>query len=218
MPTRIAILTTVLATALYSQQPAVPVPVAELRREALKATPPHEHGNFRSPDLVEPAKLDPTIRLEIRYATANNFLGTPMYSPARALLQRPAAKALLRVQHDIRQDGFGMLIYDAYRPWYVTKMFWDAVPDKDRKFVADPAQGSKHNRGCAVDLTLYYLRTGYDEMTERSFPTYQGGSAGQRAHRDYLRRVMEKRGFSVNEFEWWHFDYKDWPNYAIGNN
>src|SRR5208283_1702197 len=159
--------------------------VDELRKEALKAEPPHEEGSFRWPDLVELVKLDPTIKVEIRYATANNFLSTAVYSQARAFLQRPAAEALVRVNHALKREGYGLLIYDGYRPWYVTKMFWDAVPgdpEKKRKFFADPATGSIHNRGCAVDLTLYDLRTGqaigmpsgYDEMTERASLTTPG--------------------------------------------
>lgn len=200
-------------------------PVAELRTEALAATPPVERTDFRRTELVEPSVLDPTIRLDIRYATTQNFLGTPMYSQARAFLQQPAAEALVRVQHALAADGYGLLIHDGYRPWYVTKMFWDATPPAQRRFVADPAKGSRHNRGCAVDLTLVDLRTGremempslYDEMTERAYPTYAGGSPAARAHRDLLRRRMEAEGFTVYEYEWWHFDYRDWQSYAIGN-
>ena len=153
-------------------------PVAELRREALAAHPPREPGEFLQPDLVELVKLDPTIRLDIRYASTRNFLSAPLYQQARAFMQRPAAEALVRVNRELRQVGYGLLIHDAYRPWYVTKMFWDATPDEDHLFVANPQEGSRHNRGCAVDLTLYDLRTGqpvpmvggYDEMSERSYP------------------------------------------------
>lgn len=214
-------LTTPQTSATFRVKPLRPV--AELRREALAATPPNETGDFRARDLVEPVKLDGAIRLDIRYATGNNFLSTPVYSEARARLQRPAAEALVRVARAIRADGFGILIHDAWRPWYVTKIFWDAVPEEDRKFVADPRQGSRHNRGCAVDLTMYDLKTkrpiemtgGYDEMSDRSYPNYPGGTGRQRWHRDYLRRAMEKEGFTVNEAEWWHFDYKDWAKYRI---
>src|SRR6266852_2119776 len=200
-------------------------PVDELRAEALKATPPVESGSFHKPDLVELASLDPTIHLDIRYATSNDFLGTPVYSQARAFLQRPAAEALLRVQRKLRALGYGLLIHDAYRPWYVTKIFWDATPPEGKISVADPAQGSRHNRGCAVDLTLYDLPAGkpiempgvYDEMSPRSFPDYPGGTALQRWHRDLLRRAMESEGFTVYEAEWWHFDYKDWREYPILN-
>jgi D-alanyl-D-alanine dipeptidase len=200
-------------------------PVQELREEALKAQPPREQGSFRKPELVELVKLDPTIRLDIRYATANNFLSTPVYTEARAFLQRPAAEALLRAHRELKTHGYGLLIHDGYRQWYVTKIFWDATPAEGKIFVADPAQGSRHNRGCAVDLTLYDLATGkpiempgtYDEMSPRSFPDYPGGTSLQRWHRDLLRRAMESEGFTVYEAEWWHFDYKDWKEYAILN-
>jgi zinc D-Ala-D-Ala dipeptidase len=134
-------------------------PVEELRADALKAQPPPEPGTFLKPDLVELVKLDPTIKLDIRYATTNNFLGTPVYTQARAFLQRPAAEALLRAHRELHAQGYGLIIHDGYRPWYVTKIFWDATPDAKKIFVADPAAGSKHNRGCAVDLSLYDLKT-----------------------------------------------------------
>ncbi len=161
--------------------------MAELEKEARAAQPPHETGDFRQPDLVELIKLDPTIKLDIRYATTNNFLSTPMYSQARAFLQRPAA---------------------------------------DKKiFVANPAEGSRHNRGCAVDLTLYDLKTGapvkmpsgYDEMTERAYSDYTGGTPEERERRAILRQAMEKEGFTVFPQEWWHFDYKGWRQYPILN-
>jgi D-alanyl-D-alanine dipeptidase len=199
--------------------------IKEIRAAALAATPPEEKGSFRKNDLVELAKLDPAIRLEIRYATPNDFLGTAVYTQARAFLQRPAAEGLVRALRRLQPLGYGLLIHDGYRPWYVTKIFWDATPESGKIFVADPAQGSRHNRGCAVDLTLYDLKTDqpvemvglYDEMSPRSFPDYPGGTSLQRWHRDLLRWAMESEGFTVYESEWWHFDYKDWREYAIGN-
>jgi len=200
-------------------------PVAVLRAEALAAKPPVERGNFRKSELVDLALLDRRIRLDIRYATPDNFLSAPVYTSARAFLQRPAAAALLRAHRELMKQGWGALIFDAYRPWYVTKIFWDATPGDLHEFVADPAQGSRHNRGCAVDLSLYDLITGreaemtgvYDEMSKRSYPDYAGGTAEQRARRDLLRREMERQGFAVYSSEWWHFDYKDWKGYAIQN-
>jgi D-alanyl-D-alanine dipeptidase len=200
-------------------------PLDQLRAEALRVSPPTEPGPFRKPDLVELTTLDPTIHLDIRYAQSNNFLSTPIYSQPRAFLQLPAAEALVRVLHKLQPLGYGLLIHDAYRPWYVTKIFWDATPPVDHIFVADPQKGSKHNRGCAVDLTLYDLSSGqpiempglYDEMSPRSFPTFPGGTSLQRWHRDLLRRAMESEGFTVNDDEWWHFDYKDWKHYPILN-
>ena len=187
--------------------------------------PPREQGRFREPDLVELVKLDPTIKLDIRYATTNNFLGTPVYTQARAFLQRPAAEALLRAHRELKAHGYGLIIYDGYRPWYVTKIFWEATPKKEKTFVANPAVGSRHNRGCAVDLSLYDLETGkeakmpsgYDEMTDRAKANYVGGTADERARRALLRHAMERQGFRVNRTEWWHFDYKDWKQYPILN-
>ena len=200
-------------------------PVSELLKEALTAEPPKEIGEFRQTDLVELARLDPTIKLDIRYASTNNFLGSVFYSEPRAFLQRPAAEALVRAHHKLNEKGYGLLIHDAYRPWYVTKVFWDATPQDKKIFVADPSQGSRHNRGAAVDLTLYDLKTGrpvemvgtYDETTDRSYPDYPGGTSLQRWHRKLLRDAMESEGFSVYEAEWWHFDYSDWRKYPIGN-
>jgi CubicO group peptidase (beta-lactamase class C family)/D-alanyl-D-alanine dipeptidase len=200
-------------------------PIAELRRGALQAKPPQENGDFRKPDLVELVRLDDSIKLDIRYATTNNFLSTPFYTSAKAYLQRPAAEALVRVHKKLAKQSYGLLVYDGYRPWSVTKMFWDATPEKQRVFVADPRQGSRHNRGCAVDLTLYDRNTGrpvemvggYDEMSDRSYADYLGGTSLQRYHRDLLRRAMQEEGFTVYEAEWWHFDYKDWRKYRISN-
>lgn len=200
-------------------------PVTDLMKQARAAQPPKESGDFREADLVELTKLDPTIKLEIRYATTNNFLGTIFYSEPRAFMQRPAAEAVVRASKRLRAMGYGLLVHDAYRPWYVTKVFWDATPDDKKVFVADPAKGSRHNRGCAVDLTLYDLKTGkpvemvstYDETTARAYPDYPGGTGLQRWHRKLLRDAMEAEGFTVYEAEWWHFDYQDWQKYRIGN-
>jgi zinc D-Ala-D-Ala dipeptidase len=186
---------------------------------------PKEKGDFRAPELVELVKLDRTIKLDIRYAASNNFLGRRVYKEARAFLQRPAALALARANRKLREKGYGLLVFDGYRPWSVTKIFWDSTPQDKKKFVADPSQGSRHNRGCAVDLTLYDLRSGrevempsgFDEMTERAYPNYPGGTEEQRHMREMLREAMESEDFTVNEFEWWHFDYKDWKQYPILN-
>jgi len=198
--------------------------IDELRALAFAATPPLEKTNFLKPDLVELARLDSTIRLDIRYASANNFMGEKFYSQPRAFMQRPAADGLLKAHRWLNKRGYGLLIHDAYRPWYVTKMFWEATPESQRIFVADPAKGSRHNRGCAVDLTLYEIATGqpvemvsgYDEFSERAYPHYAGGTSQQRWHRELLRTAMEANGFAVYEWEWWHFDFRGWEQYPIG--
>ena len=196
----------------------------QLRASALAATPPAEPPAKRAFDLVDLLTVDPTIKLDIRYAGTNNFIGFPLYERPAAYLQRPAAEALGRVQRSLAANGYGLLIHDGYRPWFVTKMFWDATPESAHMFVADPTQGSRHNRGCAVDLTLYELKSGnavemtgrYDEMSPRSYADYVGGTSRQRWFRELLRGEMEAQGFTVYPEEWWHFDYKDWSDYAIG--
>lgn len=200
-------------------------PIDDLRAGALAASPPPEPGDYRDADLVDLTKLDPTIKLDIRYASTNNFTGAVFYKQARAFMQRPAAEAVVRANARLKKRGLGLLVHDAYRPWHVTKMFWDATPDDLKDFVANPANGSRHNRGCAVDITLYDLQTGepiqmvagYDEFSPRSFPQYPGGTSRQRWYRELLRRTMEAEGFTIYEYEWWHFDFKDWKKYRIGN-
>lgn len=206
--------------------PALPVSQLEqLRADALRALPPDEAGEFLETDLVEVATLDPSLRLDVRYAGSDNFLRAPIYPEARVFLQRPAAEAVVRANRALQAHGYGLLLFDGYRPWYVTWMFWEATPAEKRNFVADPATGSRHNRGCAIDLTLFDLKTGlevsmpsgYDEFSERAHPDYTGGTTEQRAARDLLRSAMEAEGFTVNDDEWWHYDYRNWQQYRIGN-
>ena len=200
-------------------------PVEALRTEALTLTPPAGLSGTRAPDLAELEALDPSIRLDIRYASTNNFMASAMYSEGRAFLQRPAAEAVVRAHRALAREGYGLLIHDAYRPWYVTWMFYEATPDSQRTFVANPVTGSRHNRGAAVDLTLYDLASGravrmpsgYDEFTDRAYAAYPGGTATERARRELLRRFMEAEGFTVNPTEWWHFDYNGWRDYPVLN-
>jgi D-alanyl-D-alanine dipeptidase len=187
--------------------------------------PPVETGPFRPPELVEIKPKDQGPRLDVRYATANNFIGKPVYQEARVFLQKPAAEALLRAHARLKSLGFGLLIFDGYRPWSVTQLFWEAVSGEKRLFVANPAEGSRHNRGCTVDLSLYQLDTGkevtmpseFDEMNEKAYPDYKGGTAKSRTMRDMLIQTMEAERFTVHPREWWHFDCQDWQEYAIMN-
>lgn len=173
--------------------------------------------------MVELIKLKKSIKLDIRYARADNFVGRAVYPEARAFLQRPAAEALVRVHKKLKKMGLGLVIFDGYRPWSITKLFWDTVPEDKKKFVANPRTGSKHNRGCAVDLSIYDRKTGalvemptdFDDFTEKASPAYEGATDTQKKNRDLLRSLMEAEGFTVNANEWWHFDYKDWKEYAI---
>jgi len=223
----IAVAVVIVGSWALGQSPRVrPVrPVKELLSEALRASPPRENGTFLAPDLVELRVLDADLKLDIRYATTNNFLGTPIYDEARAFLQRPAALAVVRVDQKVKARGYGLLVFDGYRPWYVTKVFWDATPVKFHPYVSDPAQGSRHNRGCAIDLTLFDLKTGqpltmptdFDDFSVRAWPSYSGGTVEERQHREILRQAMESEGFTVYPTEWWHYDYKNWKRYQILN-
>jgi D-alanyl-D-alanine dipeptidase len=196
-------------------------PSSALAQQA--AAPALSIRTFRASELREIVRLDSTIHLDIRYATANNFMKRPMYSQARAFLQRPAADALLRAHRALRKHGFGILVFDGYRPWQVTKKFWDETEPSKRSFVADPAKGSKHNRGCAVDCSLYNLKTGaevsmptpYDDFSPDAAARAHAGTPEERKLRDLLRRVMEAEGFRVEPNEWWHFDFRAWREYSI---
>lgn len=160
--------------------------------------------------------------LDIRYAGAGNFAGRPLYRQARAWLQREVAESLRRAHDRVRTRGYGLMILDAYRPWHVTRTLWYEFPEY-RDFIADPKTGSVHNRGCAVDLTLFDHATGhelampsaYDEFSERAYPGYAGGEPAQLASRDLLRACMEAEGFTVHPREWWHFDHHAWCDYPV---
>ena len=190
---------------------------------AAEEGPPKEMRPLRVPDLVELVALDPTIRLDVRYASAKNEFGRPFYPEARAFLQHPAAEALARVNRALKDKGYALLVFDGYRPWRVTKQFWDLTPDDKKIFVANPKSGSRHNRGCAVDLSMVDLATGkeadmggaYDEMSRRSYVTYEEGPKEALKRRDLLRSAMENEGFFVYPWEWWHFDWKDWREYPV---
>lgn len=174
--------------------------------------------------LLELIKLDPAIRLDMRYATANNFTGRILYDEARAFLAAPAAQAIVRASKAAQSDGYGLTIYDAYRPWHITKKLWDATPVGPKKeYVANPKRGSKHNRGCAVDLTLHDLQTGqlvempteFDDFSEKAHRDYMGASAAAIANRARLARYLEAEGFVGLSNEWWHFDFTGWEQFPV---
>jgi D-alanyl-D-alanine dipeptidase len=171
--------------------------------------------------MVEVEKCDPRIRIDIRYATENNFLKKKFYPEGRAFARVAVAQALSNIQTDLKKQGLGLKIFDAYRPYSITEQFWEAVHDP--LYAADPAQGSRHNRGCAVDLTIIDLKTGdelampsgYDEFTERAHHNYTGASAEEMKNRRLFRDVMEKHGFAAFETEWWHYDFKGYEQYEL---
>jgi D-alanyl-D-alanine dipeptidase len=174
--------------------------------------------------LIELVTLDPAIKLDMRYATANNFTGRVLYDEARAFLVAPAAQAVARASKAAQADGFGLTIYDAYRPWRITKKLWDATPVGPKKeYVANPKRGSKHNRGCAVDLTLHDLRTGqlvempteFDDFSEKAHRDYMGATPAALANRARLQGYLEAEGFVGLSNEWWHFDFTGWEQFPV---
>lgn len=199
--------------------------VPELLVGARKISPPAQPKGLRKPDLVEVNTIEPSTKLDVRYATSDNFMGYPFYDSPRFFLQRPAADALIRAHRKLGEQGLGIALIDGYRPWHVTRMFWDSVPAESRAFVADPSQGSRHNRGCAADISMFDRATGeivdmpgrYDEPSSRSSPLHLGGTSLQRWRRDLLKRAMEAEGYDVYTNEWWHFDYGEWRKYPVMN-
>jgi D-alanyl-D-alanine dipeptidase len=171
--------------------------------------------------MVNLEKFIPRIKLDIKYATKDNFSGMKVYNKPMAFLRLPAAYALKKVQEELNKKGLGLKIYDAYRPYSVTVLFYDKIKDTD--YVASPWQGSRHNRGCAVDLTIINLKTGneldmptkIDDFTLKAHPDYNDISDTIKNNRALLFDVMKKNGFTRFPTEWWHFDFSGWANYFL---
>ena len=189
--------------------------ISELREISKNSNPPILDSLDSHKKLVDLKKLDDEFQLDIRYASTNNFMRSKFYKNERAFFNMSAADRLIEAKNELKKLGYGIIIYDAYRPWFVTKMFWEGTPENLKHFVANPENGSSHNKGCAIDIGLYDIETGesivmisgYDEFTERAYPNYMGGSKKQRDIRDTLIQVMERNDFTVYEYEWWHFNY-----------
>ncbi|GGH12311.1 M15 family metallopeptidase [Pedobacter zeae] len=172
-------------------------------------------------ELIEIKKAIPTVKLDIRYATRNNFMRQVMYKQARAFARKPVVEALKKIQKELSKKGYGLKIFDAYRPYAITVEFYKKASDKN--FVANPANGSKHNRGCAVDLTLIDLKTGkeltmptpYDSFSAAAAAKYKDVSLEARKNRDLLIAVMAKYQMNVLENEWWHYDFSNWRTYDL---
>ncbi len=171
--------------------------------------------------LVELKKYIPGLKLDIRYATKNNFTKQAVYREARAFARAPVAEALKNVQAELEKSGLGLKIFDGYRPYSVTVKFFDIASDKS--FVANPKDGSRHNRGCAIDLTVVNLKTGkelkmptpYDSFAAAASANYMDLPANVIKNRDLLINVMERHGFRVLDNEWWHFDFIGWKNFEL---
>lgn len=171
--------------------------------------------------LIDLEKFIPGIVLDIRYATANNFTGEQIYNLSKAYARKPVAEALKKAQAELKLKGYGIKIYDAYRPYAATVKFYEVY--KDTTFVASPYKGSRHNRGCAIDMSLIDLATGkelkmptgYDAFVREARPTYPVKDEVVKKNRDLLISTMTKYGFRVNSAEWWHFDFKGWSAFEV---
>jgi D-alanyl-D-alanine dipeptidase len=168
--------------------------------------------------LLDMRRILPSARFDVTYAGTNNFLKRKIYPTADLFMRAPAARALVKVSEILRKKGFGLLLFDGYRPYSVTELFYEEI--KDTTFVADPRKGSKHNRGMAIDLTMTYLKTGqpvqmpsgYDEASERAYHNYNGGDPSALKNRAILRDAMLQAGFQIFVYEWWHYDYRGWES------
>jgi len=198
---------------------------AQNYRDSLGVVTPQQYSRQikLKPDkrLVEISKYIPGIQLDIRYATTDNFMHQRMYNQARAFTRLPVANALKAVQAELKTQGLGLKIYDGYRPYTITEKFYTKASDKH--FVADPKKGSKHNRGCAIDLSLINLKTGkeldmptsFDSFSAKAAADYKDLPAAIIQNRELLKKVMQSHGFRVLDNEWWHFDFIGWQNFEI---
>ena len=182
-------------------------------KKSIKTNPDNE--------LVNLAEFIPGLALDIRYATTNNFTGEKIYNLARAYSRKPVAEALKKIQTDLKEKGLALKIYDGYRPYSATVKFYETY--HDTTYVASPYKGSRHNRGCALDLTIIDLKTGkelpmpteFDSFKKEAWPTTPVADPVLRKNRQTLIDAMEKHGFKVNASEWWHFDFIGWQKYAV---
>ncbi|MDR2006897.1 MAG: hypothetical protein LBP78_06625 [Acidaminococcales bacterium] len=204
---------------------SLPQPLEVMRRAALAAEMPRQGDDLPAAELVEITAVDPAIKTALVYATDGNAVGAPVYEQGRAFLDAAAARALSRVNRQISAHGYGLLVWDAYRPWYITKLLHDILPPDKKYMLEAPETGSPYNRGLSVSVSLYSLATGeeiamitgLDEPSPRAYSKFQGGGELERYRRDLLRFFMQSEGFSGVEHEWWHFDYKDFGKYRLLN-
>ena len=182
-------------------------------KAALKSNPEKE--------LIDLEKFIPGIVLDIRYATTDNFMKEKIYSLAKAYARKPVAEALKKAQNDLSKQGLGVKIYDAYRPYKATVKFYETY--HDTTYVASPYRGSRHNRGCALDMTIVNLKTkaelkmptGFDSFSKDAWPSTPISDPLASKNRKLIIDAMEKHGFKVNASEWWHFDFIGWKKFEV---
>lgn len=172
-------------------------------------------------ELIDLEKYIPGVVLDIRYATTNNFTGERIYSLSKAYARKPVAESLKKIQADLKAQGLGIKIFDAYRPYKATVKFYEVY--RDTTYVASPYRGSRHNRGCALDLTIIDIKsgnelkmpTGYDSFSKEAWPTTPVKDPVVKKNRALLINAMQKHGFKVNSSEWWHFDFIGWKKFEV---
>lgn len=217
---RIFLLLLVSTVSLRAQIPASELPRSAYGLPVVNQVQLYETIVRANPDnaLVDLRGYIPHAKYDIRYAGSNNLIGRPLYPAPDIFLRKPAALALREAAKQLKKQGLGLLFHDGYRPYEITVVFYETI--KDTTFVADPRKGSRHNRGMAVDLSLYDLKTGqelsmpseYDETTPRAFHDYMDTDAASIAHRNLLKETMLKVGFEIYPWEWWHYDFKGWQS------
>ncbi|WP_443937286.1 M15 family metallopeptidase [Pedobacter sp. MW01-1-1] len=220
MKLKLSILLSCVSFSLFAQSD---VKATEQKLKVVRNKTEYLQSILNEPDnqLLEIKKVIPSIKLDIRYATENNFMKQVMYKEARAFARKPVVLSLKKIQEELNKKGYGLKIFDAYRPYTITVAFYEKASDK--AFVANPAQGSRHNRGCAVDLTIIDLKTGkeiamatpYDSFSKAAAADYPDVSDEVKKNRSFLIEVMQRHNFKVLENEWWHFDFNNWKNYDL---
>ncbi len=171
--------------------------------------------------LVDVMQVNERIKVDLIYATNRNFTGKVIYKQPKCYLLKEVAEQLNQVQKKLEKEGYGLLIWDAYRPLPAQQRLWDVCPDS--RYVSPPSKGGKHTRGTTVDLTMVDLKTGkmvemptgFDDFSFKAASNYEGAPEQAKKNRALLQRVMIAHGFSTIKNEWWHFDYKDWNSYPV---
>ena len=193
-----------------------------LKTAADAAVMPAQLGTGQQAQLVDLAQAVPGLKFDLRYAQADNCFGQALTDDQRAFLDADAAQALAQAQQYLKPYGYGILVWEAYRPWSVSKLAYDALPADKKSMLPAPEVGFSHNTGRSIDVSLYLLATGenagmisgFDEPSVRQYASFAGGTTLERYRRDLLRSAMQMAGFTASETEWWHFDYGDIKGFA----
>lgn len=193
-----------------------------LKTAADAAVMPAQLSAGQQAQLVDLAQAVPGLKFDLRYAQADNCFGQALTDDQRAFLDADAAQALAQAQQYLKPYGYGILVWEAYRPWSVSKLAYDALPTDKKSMLPAPEVGFSHNTGRSIDVSLYLLANGenagmisvFDEPSVRQYASFAGGTTLERYRRDLLRSAMQMAGFTASGTEWWHFDYGDIKGFA----